>query len=106
MTIIYIKGEDNTVVDTLSRIEPETFQNEKELPVLAAWGLLSSSILKIEADTVMLKSIQEGYKTDKFCKRIRENLGSIPGATEVNELLYIGSQLIIPQVTEIRENLF
>jgi hypothetical protein len=46
------------------------------------------------------------YKNDKFCIKIKENTGSIPGLYEINELLYIGTWLVIPHMNDIRENLF
>jgi len=97
MEIVYIKGDDNTVADALSRL-PNTVNSESPLPVAA--------MLSMETDKSLLKSIKEGYETDPFCKRLRDTAVSIEGAEWKNNLLYVGDRLVIPQVGSLREDLF
>jgi hypothetical protein len=106
MSITYIKGEDNTVADALSRIPPNSFPDEEEFSIAGRWSNAVTSILRIEANSATLKAIKKGYQSDKFCIKIKENAGFIPSLTESNGLLYIGSRLVIPRVNDVRKNLF
>jgi hypothetical protein len=65
-------------------------------------------VLAITADSEMLTQIIEGYEEDNFCKQLRADIaaGSIEGARCENNLLYVGSQLLIPQQKKIRELLY
>jgi hypothetical protein len=63
-------------------------------------------ILKIAMDNEFVSEIKAGYRKDKFCKQIMDCLNAIQGVTKRNGLLYIGSRLLIPRVTNIREMIF
>jgi Integrase zinc binding domain/RNase H-like domain found in reverse transcriptase len=95
--IVYIKGEDNTVADALSRL-PDTIDNLPPTPV--------ASMLHVETDLLLLQSILEGYKSDPFCIKLMNNAGSTPGLTICDNLLYVGDRLVIPRVSTLREDLF
>src|ERR1700729_2968979 len=100
MTIIYIPGEDNTVADTLSRLPPATFPDELIEANLAhrVWsGTPVGSVLSITTDKQVLQSILDGYDVDKFCKKTRDTVGSVPGVTVSNGLIYVGDRLLIPR---------
>ena len=94
--IVYVKGGDNTVADALSRM-PEggegTFQT-------------TAAVLNVSTDPKISENIKVGYKSDSFCQRILDNLGSFPAIKVVEGLIYIGSQLVVPFVGTIREDLF
>jgi hypothetical protein len=64
MTITYIRGEDNTVADVLSRLPPNTFLDEAEISP----GI--NAILSVATDESVLNSIRSGYADDEFCKRV------------------------------------
>jgi len=69
-TIMYIRGEDNTVTDTLSRLPLNTFPDEQEdAQPHERWmrGHSANAILSITSDQQVLNDIKMGYKTDKFC---------------------------------------
>jgi hypothetical protein len=100
MSITYIKGEDNTVADALSRLPADTFEGEEES------GNCVASILKVSADDELLKKIQAGYKEDDYCKKMINNKGSTLGLSESNGLWYVGSRLLIPRTSGVRESLF
>jgi hypothetical protein len=69
-TITYIKGEDNTVTDTLSQLSNEV-DNTPLAPV--------TSVLTIETNASLLKSIIEGYKTGPLCIKLKNTEKSIEG---------------------------
>jgi hypothetical protein len=52
----------------------------------------------------ILKQIKEGYLQDEFCKRVAAT--EMKGWRKANGLWYIGDRLLIPRVTDLRENLF
>jgi len=54
----------------------------------------------------VLQSICDGYKTDEFCIKTRTSVGSVPGITMANNLIYVGDHLLIPHVGDLCENLF
>ncbi|TFY53536.1 hypothetical protein EVJ58_g9399 [Rhodofomes roseus] len=98
ITIVYIKGEDNTVADALSRLPPQTFACER--PTVCA------ATMAIGPDAEMLRQIREGYAEDEFCARLIANAASTPGAETSNGLWYIGGRLLIPRKGDLRERLF
>jgi hypothetical protein len=96
MSITYIRGEDNTVADALSRLPPNCFADERQNTVTA--------ILSVTTDTSILKQILSGYEQDEFCKRVAKT--TMSGWRQSNGLWYIGDRLLIPRINELRETLF
>lgn len=109
MSIIYIRGEDNTVADVLSRVPVNGFpteQTEDLLMKVDVWGLdnVVGTVLEITMDKSVLALICGAYKEDEFVQKLLK-LG-IPGVSVVNGLVYTGSRLVIPKVTDVHKNLF
>ena len=106
MRIVYIHGEDNCVADVLSRLPNNCFPDECPDTTLPYeyWKQPIGVVLSIESDHSVLSSIKSGYDQDIFCQRLSKN--TVPGAQFINRLWYIGDRLIIPQVGDLRENLF
>ena len=107
--IMYIRGEDNTAADALSCMPDATPSS-----MLAACALAytrspprrpAAAVLDISADESLLRDITAGYEDDEFAKQLKKDIraGSIEGAQEENDLLYVGHRLLIPNVPRIRE---
>jgi hypothetical protein len=111
-SITYIRGEENTAADALSRMPdaaPDAClaacaiaytRNPPNLPV--------AGVLNIAADHSLLDAIIKGYETDDFAKKLTKDIemGSIEGATLTDRLLYVGRRLVIPQDLKVRELLY
>ena len=100
LTITYIRGEDNTVADVLSRLPLNCFPEENP----DCWTDNVTAILTISSDCDILEKIKVGYLVDEFCMQVART--AMKGWTKINDLWYIGDRLLIPQVTDIWENLF
>jgi len=85
MTIIYIRGEDNTVADALSQLPPDCFPDEitPGNPTDTV-----NTVFQIMSDKSLLERIRRGYTEDKFCKRVA--VTSMVGWQKHNGLWYIG----------------
>jgi Integrase zinc binding domain len=92
----YIRGDDNTVADALSRLPPNCFADEQIHPTAA--------VLSVATDQSILAQIKAGYLTDVFCKRVAST--SMKGWSSSNGLWYINDRLLIPRVANLREQLF
>jgi hypothetical protein len=116
MTIHYICREDNTVVDALSRLPADTWDEQTEDvdvydPPLQWESWLGkqqscNAILMISADECFLKDVREGYKHDEFCQKLSSMDISMPGIHFVNDLWYLGDRLVIPRYSTLHEDLF
>ena len=95
-TITYIRGEDNTAADALSRMP-----NAAPDACLAACAIAytrnplpthAAGILNITSDQSLLDAIITGYEADPFAKQLLKDIdmGSIEGATLTDKLLYVG----------------
>lgn len=107
LSIVYIPGEDNTVVDVLSRLPANCFEDERlaNTEPHEVWSVNSvNAILKVETDKLVLQDIKDHYKDDKFCSRL-ENSG-MKDITKINGLWYVAGRLVIPGGGNLRENLF
>jgi hypothetical protein len=119
MSIHYIRGEDNTVADTLSRLPPDIPDLSEgatedvdvaDSPLrLNCWldnKISCNSILTITADESLLNSIREGYKHDEFCQKLSSVRSGMPGVRSDNGLWYLGNRLVIPRFGTLHEDLF
>ena len=67
--------------------------------------MIAAATFYITADESLLRDITAGYQNDEFAKQLWKDIstGSIEGAQEENNLLYVGRQLLIPNIPQIRE---
>ena len=94
-TITYIKGEDNTVADAMSRL-PDDATVDNPLPTDLN-DILLAAMLSIAPDDSLIKTIKAGYDLDPFCIKLQKSPDSFPGLTTVNGLMYISECLVIPR---------
>jgi hypothetical protein len=111
MSIVYIKGKDNTVANVLSWLPCNTFVDEhmSELTALhMAWAKVKiiGTLLTILADSAILNEIKKGYKQDNFCRKSFAPNFCTPSIHKANGLWYAGSCLIILCTGDIWEQLF
>ena len=104
--IVYVRGEDNTAADALSRLCPDAAV--VDATTVAAVGLLRSASLamrtrpheelcaavatrlRIASDPRWLTTIREGYATDAWCRKLLASLASgVPG--DASHLLETGA---------------
>jgi hypothetical protein len=144
--IVYIKGEDNSVADALSRIPPDITNttstsedaeknalpifhdasldgkiasvlstNSQDLLHKICPSLIASisvptpvipAILSISADTKLLDEIKKGYLQDPFISSLKAAMPGTSFISERNGFWFIGSRLVIPNISHIREALF
>jgi hypothetical protein len=114
MSIHYIRGEDNTVADALSRLPADACESVSEDVDVAdsplrwdSWLKVQTScnaILTISVDESFLNDVREGYKHDEFCQKLSSV--KMPGVHTEHGLWYLGDRLIIPRFGTLREDLF
>lgn len=99
--IVYIPGEENSAADALSRVppKPRVLHPAPSTYVTAATGL------RITTDPDLLTKIKAGYATDAWCTKLPES--KLANQLRIEHgLWYLGSRLIVPRITEIREAIF
>ena len=99
----YICGEDNTVVDALSRVPPNSFPNEtvKNSPMSSP---PLTAVLSITTDPQLLEHIIQGYSNDEFCKHLPSS--GMKSLQHHAGLWYLKEHLIIPHEGTICKQLF
>jgi hypothetical protein len=107
ISFVYIRGEDNTVADALSRLEHKVEMTDYT-PNYRAWhvGPGINAVLCLSADSKLLEDIHRGYTEDTFCKRLKDCERSFQSIKEINNLWYIGECLVVPRTGTIHEDLF
>jgi len=110
----YVRGEDNSAADALSRmIDP----NATPATVAACMAVKADStpiqpdtpvapVLQITENKDLMEKITKGYAADKFATKLLTNLDSFPNAKMLNNLLFIGGRLVIPSKAGVKETLF
>lgn len=111
--IKYIRGEDNTATDALSRMPDELPSPSFAACSLAhtrspSRSLLSTATLDISANKSLLLAIINGYKSDNFAKQVVADIkaGSIEGARCEDGLIYVGNRMLIPTDPKVHELLY
>lgn len=102
--IVYVKGEDNRVADSLSRL-PDDPEFDHALPSDYD-GVLLTAVFSVAADDSFLQEIKAGYLVDLFCLKLSKNKDSVPGFSIADGLYYVGLHLVIPRYGNLREQLF
>lgn len=84
----YLRGEDNTVADALSRVEE-----------------VASCEVRTAFDDETIQEIKRGYRDDPFCDRLASTLPLRAGTESKEGLLYVDNRLVIPKVDKLRRRL-
>ena len=110
--ITYIRGEENTTTDALSRM-PDAIPDACLAACTIAYTCSAhrtpaSSTLNIAADQSLLNTIITSYETNPFAVQLMKDIemGSIEGAILTNKLLYVSHCLVIPQDLKVWELLY
>jgi hypothetical protein len=99
----YIKGEDNSVADALSRKgvqEEDENITSKDIACVAALTELGNTLSE-----AVKEEIVKGYKEDPFCMSVKKVFPLRENCAEINGLLFIDGRLVIPNNTVLRRNL-
>ncbi len=57
--IVYVRGEDNTIADTLSCIEPTTMDN------------IVVPVFTVTVDAGLVEQIKAGYQKEEWCAKLK-----------------------------------
>jgi hypothetical protein len=99
----YIKGEENSVADALSRkdiAEDPPDIGPKDVAVVAALAEFTTTLLTVLRDTIVA-----AYSPNPFCFSLRKVLPLRPDSAIVDELMFVEGRLVIPDVHSIQRNL-
>jgi hypothetical protein len=99
----YIRGEDNTVADALSRKEISDKSEDINIKDVACVAALTE--LGTELSDSLKKRILEGYTIDPFCKALQKVLPLREDCFEKEGLLFVDGRLLIPKTEDLRINL-
>jgi hypothetical protein len=99
----YIRGEDNTVADALSRKESRE-GNDTILPTEVAC-VAALTELGTELSDILKQKIIKGYTEDQFCILLKKVLPLREDCFEKEDLLFIDGRLLIPKDLDLRKNL-
>jgi hypothetical protein len=88
MTSVYIKGEDNCVADGLSRQSHDKDNKALNVPSYKAWRGTGgvNAIMMLNADSKLLREIQDGYKEDSYCKKLNSAKDGFSTLSKLNGL--------------------
>lgn len=92
-SIRYVRGEDNTVADALSR-------QFSDSPAIVA------PVLALNTDSQLLSLIKTGYAEDPWCRKLLSDGIKVAGVSRRGGLLYVADRLVVPRVPSVRESLF
>lgn len=133
---VYVKGEDNTVANSLSRYPFPTVMECAEVEktshhpcevvqgcialvvVLARVELLLDSVAALSSapklenikqiviDDTLVKEMWEAYAKDPWCKQLLSAAQGMPEICIKDGLWFIGNQLVVPGGCSAREDIF
>jgi hypothetical protein len=111
--IEYIRGEDNTVADALSRLPPDDkvvptyVEQTSNMPAQVPEHIAPIAlVLSITPDASLYNDIKSGYLEDSWCVKLQKLVGSLPGLQQRDGLLYLNERLVIPRKAHLRETIF
>ena len=61
----------------------------------------TNAITTFTMSSKLVHQIRHGYRTNPYFRQFRKNLLSLPGAQWVNQLLYLGDRLCIPDILDV-----
>ncbi|SCV70157.1 BQ2448_1551 [Microbotryum intermedium] len=92
--ITYIPGGENNVADAMSRYSfPQVESDSVQV------------VSEMDVDTQLSGRIVEGYESNPFCQQVKRNLDSLPGFSQVNNVLYFEGRMVVPAVPQLQEDI-
>ncbi|SCV74548.1 BQ2448_7577 [Microbotryum intermedium] len=92
--ITYIPGGENTVADAMSHYSFPQVESDSV-----------QAVSEMDVDTQLRGRIVEGYESDPFCQQVKRNLDSLPGFSQVNNVLYFEGRMVVPAVPQLWEDI-
>ncbi|PLW37026.1 hypothetical protein PCASD_16356 [Puccinia coronata f. sp. avenae] len=96
----YIKGEDNTVADALSRKNIPS-EDEAISPHSVACVAALTELGTMLSDSLKTK-VMAGYTLDHFCTTLRRSLPLRDDCVDADGLMFIDGRLVIPNTGDLR----
>ncbi|SCV73498.1 BQ2448_7424 [Microbotryum intermedium] len=92
--ITYIPGGENNVADAMSHYSFPQVESDSV-----------QAVSEMDVDTQLSGRIVEGYESDPFCQQVKRNLDSLPGFSQVNNVLYFEGRMVVPVVPQLWEDI-
>lgn len=99
----YVKGEENTVADALSR--KNIVDDELDIGVAEVCSVAALTELGATFSPSLKASIRAGYTEDSFCVALRKVLPLRDDCAEIDGLLFVDSRLVVPDSSNLRDKL-
>lgn len=102
LNFVYIKGEDNSVADALSR---KMIDDHPEVDQVTIASIAALTEFGSHLSDALKEDIIAGYESDEFCKNFKKVLPLRDDCAELDGLLILDGRLLVPAGGTTRYNL-